>query len=88
LDKLVGLDYQCLEDIIIREQEVGEFTQQLSPEENELLYYWAVEGYTVQELSDETGKPKGTLLSRLYRIRKKAEAFTSKTKLYRIRSQQ
>ena len=77
-DNLIDINTNCLEETLINEQQVSAFTEQLNTEENELLYYWAVEGYTVQELSDETGKPKGTLLSKLHRIRKKAEQFTSR----------
>lgn len=91
MDNLVGLDTDCLEDILINEQEVAAFTEHLNAEENELLYYWAVEGYTVQELSEVTGKPRGTLLSKLHRIRKKAEQFSTKQEptqasLHHIRS--
>ncbi len=79
VDNLVEMDTDCLEDILINEQEVVAFTERLNAEENELLYYWAVEGFTVQELSEVTGKPKGTLLSKLHRIRKKAEQFSNRT---------
>ena len=79
MDNLVGMDTSCLEDLLINEQEVTAFTEQLNSEENELLYFWAVEGYTVQELSDEIGRPRGTLLSKLHRIRKKAEQFIIRT---------
>ncbi|GLQ32915.1 RNA polymerase sigma factor [Litoribrevibacter albus] len=78
VDNLVGMDTLCLDDILINEQEVSAFTALLNAEENELLYYWAVEGYTVQELSDVTGKPRGTLLSKLHRIRKKADQFAAR----------
>ena len=81
-DNLVAIKTHCLEETLINEQQVAVFTEQLNSEENELLYYWAVEGYTVQEISEETGKPKGTLLSKLHRIRKKAEQFTARMKNY------
>lgn len=82
-DNLVAMNTHCLEESLINEQQVNAFTEQLNTEENELLYFWAVEGYTVQEISDETGKPKGTLLSKLHRIRKKAEQYTTRMTGYR-----
>ncbi|MFC3152687.1 RNA polymerase sigma factor [Litoribrevibacter euphylliae] len=91
VDNFLELDTNCLEELLINEQEVIAFTEHLNAEENELLYYWAVEGYTVQELSEVTGKPRGTLLSKLHRIRKKAEQFLAKheaiqASLHHIRS--
>lgn len=91
MDNLVGMDTECLDDLLINEQEITAFTEQLNADENELLYYWAVEGYTVQELADEMGKPKGTLLSKLHRIRKKAEHYimaknSPPTTVYQFRS--
>ena len=43
----------------------------LEPMERELLFLWAVEGYTAQELADQTGAPRGTVLARLHRLRSK-----------------
>lgn len=39
--------------------------------ESEVLYYWAIEGMTTQEIADQIDVPRGTVLSRLYRIRKR-----------------
>jgi len=43
--------------------------QALTDGERELLFLSIVEGYTAQELSDLTGSPRGTILSRLHRIK-------------------
>jgi RNA polymerase sigma-70 factor, ECF subfamily len=43
----------------------------LRNEEREALYLNVVEGYTAQEISDQTGSPRGTILSLIHRAKKK-----------------
>ncbi|MDQ8205268.1 RNA polymerase sigma factor [Pelagicoccus sp. SDUM812003] len=50
--------------------------KKLRPEEREALYLNVVEGYTATEISDQTGSPRGTILSHIHRARQKlAKAF-------------
>lgn len=50
----------------------------LRPEEREALYLNVVEGFTATEISDQTGSPRGTILSHIHRARQKlAKAFGS-----------
>jgi len=58
-----------LEKIMIDKQHVALILQELSHQDRELLYLWAVEGRTVQELAQQTDTPRGTLLSRLHRLK-------------------
>ena len=58
-----------LEKIMIAKQHVALILQELSHQDRELLYLWAVEGRTVQELAERTDTPRGTLLSRLHRLK-------------------
>lgn len=44
---------------------------QLKPESRELLYLFVVEGYTAKELSELTGKARGTVLSTVHRAKEK-----------------
>ena len=60
-----------LEKIYIEKESVYEILNQLSPFDREILYLFAVEEMTFDEISKETGKKKGTLLSRMHRIREK-----------------
>ena len=60
-----------LEQIIIDQQHVSIILQSLNPHERELLYLWAVEGKTVQELATQTNTSRGTLLARLHRLKKR-----------------
>ena len=43
----------------------------LRPEEREVLFLSAVEGYTAQEIADATGRPRGTVLSLIHRGRRR-----------------
>lgn len=48
----------------------------LRPEEREALYLNVVEGFTATEISEQTGAPRGTILSHIHRARQKlAKAF-------------
>ena len=43
----------------------------LRPEEREALFLNVVEGYTATEISNQTGSPRGTILSHIHRARQK-----------------
>ncbi|MEH6577370.1 MAG: sigma-70 family RNA polymerase sigma factor [Amphritea sp.] len=57
------------EDLVIRQQEVNQMMAMLKPPERELLYLWAVEEYSVSQIAEITGVPRGTLLSQLHRMK-------------------
>lgn len=60
-----------MEDILISQQQVQSLIGGLSTEESELLYLWAVEEHTVSEIAQIYEKPKGTILSKLHRLKKR-----------------
>ena len=43
----------------------------MQPEERELLFLWAVEEYTIEEIAHMKQVPKGTLQSKLHRLKKR-----------------
>lgn len=50
--------------------------EKLRPEEREAIYLNVVEGFTATEISEQTGAPRGTILSHIHRARQKlAKAF-------------
>lgn len=53
----------------------------LSEREREVLYLNSVEGYTAQEISEQTGTPRGTILSLLSRAKKKLYQIAAGEKL-------
>lgn len=46
----------------------------LRPEDRETMFLFAVEGFTAQEISDMTNRPRGTILSVIHRVRHKLRA--------------
>jgi len=72
----VLLDPQSLEQLIINQQLLQLVFDQLNSAEREVLYYWAVLEYTASEIAAELDEPRGTILSRLYRLKEKSKLLT------------
>ena len=70
-DLLVVIDETALEDVIVAQLDLEIIWKELNTVEREVLYYWAIEGMTAQEIAKQLEVSRGTVLSRLYRIRKK-----------------
>lgn len=70
----VDLDLAPLEQTLADTDEVAWLLADLSDAERELLYLWAVEGYTVDEISAHAQVPRGTLLARLHRMRRRIQS--------------
>lgn len=70
-DTVISMDSDLdqLERMIINEDMVETILQSLSADERDIIYYWAYEGYTAQQISDTLNYPRGTVLSKLHRIR-------------------
>ncbi len=68
---LVAIDESSLEDVVVAQLDLEIIWKELNTVEREVLYYWAIEGMTAQEIAEQVDVPRGTVLSRLYRIRKK-----------------
>lgn len=68
---LIDMDGSSLENIIIAEHDMGLIWTQLDGFDREILFYWAVEGYSMQEIANHIDVPRGTLLSRIHRLRQK-----------------
>ncbi|MCW9046899.1 MAG: sigma-70 family RNA polymerase sigma factor [Gammaproteobacteria bacterium] len=68
---LEPVDDNSMEDVLINQQEVQLLIGRLNAQENELLYLWAVEEHTVEEIAAIYEKPRGTMLSKLHRLKKR-----------------
>ncbi|MCG8673429.1 MAG: RNA polymerase sigma factor [Pseudomonadales bacterium] len=77
-ENLSLLSTNPLEEVIINEDQVERMMSQLEPAERECLFLWAVLGYTAAEIATETNEARGTVLSRLYRVKQKANALVEK----------
>ncbi len=71
IDGVIATDLQPLEEAAITRDGLRRAWDALGPAEREVLHLWAVEGYTVDEISAQTGAPRGTLLARMHRLRKR-----------------
>lgn len=69
--KIISLNEKELEDFVADKQSVEKLMGELSDQDREVLYFWAVEGYSFQEISKLMDVPKGTLLARMHRMKKK-----------------
>jgi RNA polymerase sigma-70 factor, ECF subfamily len=69
LDGVIATDLQPLEEMVVSRDALRRAWAALAPAEREVLHLWAVEGHTVEEISQRTGTPRGTLLARLNRLR-------------------
>jgi RNA polymerase sigma-70 factor (ECF subfamily) len=68
-----SLNEVTIEDIFVQQSEVDALLGTMQPEERELLYLWAVEEYTIDEIAKIKQVPRGTLLSKLHRLKKRVQ---------------
>lgn len=73
IDNEYALREASLEDLHIQQEEVEALLGTLSPEEREFLYLWAVEEYTIDEIAQIKQVPRGTLSSKLHRLKKRIQ---------------
>ncbi len=70
-EKVIQLASRSLEDITVDREQAEKILSLLEAQDREVLFLWAVEGWTLQEIADHLEIPKGTLLSRIHRFRSK-----------------
>ncbi|WP_271272155.1 RNA polymerase sigma factor [Aliamphritea hakodatensis] len=64
-------DLQVLETVMVNERQVHYLMNMLDDQEREMLFLWAVEGYSTQEVATLMALPKGTVLSKIHRLRQR-----------------
>jgi len=67
----IDFDVKTLESIHIDEDLIEQVLDYLDPLEREIIFYWAIEGYTTQQIADMLSMPKGTVLSKIHRMRQR-----------------
>lgn len=70
-----ALKEDTLEQTMIDVDLIEQLMLQLNAAEREILFLWAVLEYTAAEIAAELKLSRGTILSRLYRVKKKAQTF-------------
>lgn len=71
---VLAIGTQGLENLLINEQQIEQIWLILDASEREIIFLWAVEGYTAAEIASELEIPRGTVLSKIHRLRKKVLA--------------
>lgn len=69
--QVIALNDNALEQLLINQQQVAMIWSQLDDEQRELLYFHCVLEYSAQQIADELSCPRGTILSRLSRLKKR-----------------
>lgn len=64
-----------LDSLIMTSEQLELCWQKLSELEREILFFWAIEGYSTQEIADQLDKPRGTILSVIHRLRKRLQNY-------------
>lgn len=67
----VSLSESSLEDVVIASHDLAVLWQTIKPVDREVLFFWAVEGFSMREISEKLEISRGTLLSRIHRLRKR-----------------
>ena len=70
----VSMNESSLEDVVIASHDLSLLWNTLEPFDREVLFLWAVEGFNMKEISEKLAIPRGTLLSRIHRLRKRLSA--------------
>jgi len=70
----VSMDESSLEDVVIASHDLAVLWKTLDPIDREVLFYWAVEGFSMREIADKLEISRGTLLSRIHRLRRRLSA--------------
>jgi len=72
--ELLAIDTHCLEQLMITRDRLERAWSLLDAFEREILYFWAIEGMTAAEIASALGSRRGTVLSRLHRLRVRLRA--------------
>ena len=65
----IDMATRSLESMLIAEDELAFVWRQLNPIDREILYLLAVHGMSAQAIADALGSRRGTILSRIHRLR-------------------
>ena len=72
--ELLAIDTHCLEQLIVSRDQLEQAWTRLDGFEREILYLWAVEGMTAAQIATTIGSRRGTVLSRIHRLRMRLRA--------------
>ena len=67
---MIHLHEANLEGVVISQNQLEQLWSSLRDDQRELLYFHCLLEYTAGEISQEQGVPRGTILARIFRLRK------------------
>ena len=72
-DKITNISegVSSLEKMAINKEEAETIWKLLTSSEREIMYLWAIQGFTTSEVAEYLNTPKGTIVSKISRLRKK-----------------
>lgn len=74
-EAILPIDPQpALETAVVDALTLGRVWQDLTSAEREVMYLWAVDGLSANEIALQLGQPRGSVLSRMHRVRKRLQA--------------
>lgn len=71
--EITPIDIQPLDNLLINEVLVDQIWEVLNTSEREIIFLWAIQGYTAKEIASELDAPRGTILSKIHRLRQKVQ---------------
>lgn len=76
IDDAIGLPdpQRSLESMVVDASTLAQVWKDLAPAEREVMYLWAVDGLSAAEIALQLGQPRGSVLSRMHRVRAKMQA--------------
>ncbi|MBL4772232.1 MAG: RNA polymerase sigma factor [Alcanivoracaceae bacterium] len=66
-----AIDTTSLDDLMIAQDKIRIIWDLMNTSEREIIYLWAIEGYSAKQISDEIGVPRGSILSKIHRLRER-----------------
>ena len=78
-EKHIDFDIATLEQTMVDRDILATLWAGFDEVEREILFLWAVEGYTTSEVARWMDLPRGTVLSRISRLRKRVQGHNRKT---------
>jgi len=71
IENLTFSDQNELENMVCDKHTAEYILEQADPETREILYLWACQGHSYEEMSELLGSPRSTILSKIHRFKKK-----------------
>ena len=67
----IAIETTSLEDVMIAQDKISIIWGMLNTSDREIVYLWAILGYSARQISEELDVPRGTILSKIHRLRER-----------------